>query len=377
MHPSDEAPTSEVLSLAEQERYSRHLALPEVGVSGQQRLKGAKVAVVGVGGLGTPLAAYLAAAGVGTIGLVDFDEVSLSNLQRQILFDTEDVGRPKVWQAKARLEAMNPHVRVVGHEAPLNATNALAILGGYDLVADATDNFAVRYLLNDACHQLGRPLVQASLYRFEGQLTVFSPEGPCYRCLYPEPPSMPPRCSDAGVLGALPGILGALQANEVLKLILKIGSPLIGRLLLVDALGTRFSEIAVPKDPACALCGEHPILTALVDQGAIACEASDDAISARELLALGEEPLVIDVRDGVEALSPVPGAMHVPYPRLSDVLPELPRDRKVVVYCLSGDLSRHAVALLRGAGCAQARSLEGGLLAYHREMSLREAFLNG
>lgn len=366
MHPSDERNSSGALNREEQERYSRHLALPEVGVQGQERIKQAKVAVVGVGGLGSPLAAYLAAAGVGTIGLVDFDEVSTSNLQRQILFETADVGRPKVWQAKARLDAMNPHVRVVGHDAGLSAANALEVLSAYDLIADATDNFAARYLLNDACHQLGKTLVQASLYRFEGQLTVFAPGGPCYRCLYPAPPSAPPRCSDAGVLGPLPGILGALQANEVLKLILGIGSPLVGRLLLLDGLGARFDEVMVPRDPDCALCGDRPTITGLADTGAIACEADDREISARELHEVLEEVVVIDVRESLAAAPALPGSRHVPYAQLSEVLPELPIDRKVIVCCLSGEMSRHAVALLRGAGCEQALSLAGGLLAYYR-----------
>lgn len=362
MKPSEQpAP----LSHAEQERYSRHLALPEVGLRGQERLKQASVAVIGTGGLGSPLAAYLAAAGVGTIALVDFDAVSASNLQRQILFDTADVGRPKVWRAKARLGALNPHVRVVGHEAALSAANALALLEGCDVVADATDNFAARYVLNDACHQLAKPLVQASLYRFEGQLTVFAPGGPCYRCLYPEPPSAAPRCADAGVLGALGGILGALQANEVLKLILGIGEPLVGRLLLVEGLGARFSEIAVPRDPDCALCGDHPTVTGLVDRGTIACDAADEEIDARAMMAM--DALVLDVRDRPDGPASVPGALHVPLAALGDALGALSLDRPVIVCCLSGELSRHAVALLKGAGCAQAMSLRGGLLAYHRE----------
>lgn len=370
MHPSDEPISTGALSREEHERYSRHLSLPEVGVRGQERLKRAKVVVIGAGGLGSPLAAYLAAAGVGTIGLVEFDEVSTSNLQRQILYDTADVGRPKVWQAKARLEAMNPHVRVIGHETALSAANVREILSQYDLVADATDNFTARYLLNDACHLLGKTLVQASLYRFEGQLTVFAPGGPCYRCLYPAAPSAPPRCSDAGVLGALPGILGALQANEVLKLIIGIGEPLKGRLLLVDGLGTRFSEIGVPRDPECELCGDHPTISGLADGEGAACDVLEDELSARDFLAFGSDALVLDVRDSVEALPPIPGAVHVPFAALSTALPELPLDRQVVVYCLSGDLSRHAAAMLRGAGCEQARSLTGGLLAYYRETGL-------
>lgn len=362
MRPSD------ALSPDELERYSRHLALPEVGLAGQERLKRAKVAVVGTGGLGSPLAMYLAAAGVGTIALVDFDAVSASNLQRQILFDAADVGRPKVWQAKARLEALNPHVRVLGHEAALSAANAFALLEGCDVVADATDNFAARYVLNDACRLLGVPLVQASLYRFEGQLTVFAPDGPCYRCLYPQPPTAAPRCADAGVIGVLGGILGTLQANEVLKLLLGLGESLVGRLLLVEGLGPRFSEIAVPRDPACALCGEAPVVTALEDVGAIACDA-DDEIDARSLFDL--DAPVLDVRDTLDGPASVPGARHVPFAELSGVLADLPLDRPVVVCCLSGGLSRQAVAILRGAGCERAVSLRGGLYAYHREAARR------
>jgi adenylyltransferase/sulfurtransferase len=356
----------EALSREENERYSRHLALPEVGVQGQERLKRAKVAVIGVGGLGSPLAAYLAAAGVGTIGLVDFDEVSLSNLQRQILFDTPAVGRPKVHLAKARLAAMNPHVRVVAHEVALSAANATEILAGYDWVADATDDFAVRYLLNDACRLLGKTLVQASLHRFEGQLTVFAPGGPCYRCLFPVPPAVSPRCADVGVLGALPGILGALQANEILKLILGIGSPLIGRLLLVDGLGARFDEVRFASDPACGLCGTHPTITALSDGGERHREDSEWEIAAHDLDEVLSDAIVLDVRQSLSGAPALPGARHVPFAQLGAILGELPTDRRVIVCCLSGELSRQAVALLRGAGCEQAMSLAGGLLAYYR-----------
>ncbi|HEY9898515.1 MAG TPA: molybdopterin-synthase adenylyltransferase MoeB [Pantanalinema sp.] len=353
------------LSREEQERYSRHLALGEVGVRGQELLKEAKVAVIGAGGLGSPIAAYLAAAGVGTIGLVDFDEVSLSNLQRQILYDTAGVGRPKVHQAKARLQAMNPHVRVVPHETALSGENAMELLAGYDWVADATDDFGTRYLLNDACRLLGKPLVHASLHRFEGQVTVFAPGGPCYRCLYPVPPAVAMRCSDAGVLGALPGILGAIQAGEILKLILGIGVPLVGRLLLVDGLGTRFDEVALEADPGCALCGERPTLSAVSDTEER--RFPEWEISPREVDEVLGRALVIDVRESLAALPMLPGARHVPFARLGEALPEVPSDRPVVVCCTSGELSLKAVALLRGAGCEQAVSLEGGLLAYFRQ----------
>src|SRR4029077_8454528 len=256
------------LAQAELVRYSRHLILPDVGVPGQEKLKAARVLLIGAGGLGSPAALYLAAAGVGTLGIVDFDNVDVTNLQRQILHGTKDVGRPKLQSARERIADVNPHVRLETYETALTSKNALDILSGYDIVVDGTDNFATRYLVNDACVLLGKPNVYGSIFRFEGQASVFGyPDGPCYRCLYPEPPppGLVPSCAEGGVLGVLPGIVGSIQAAETLKLIIGKGEPLVGRLLLFDALSMRFRELKLRKNPECPVCGAHPTITKLID----------------------------------------------------------------------------------------------------------------
>lgn len=352
------------LSASEAERYARQLSLPEVGVAGQQALKHSKVLIVGVGGLGTPLAAYLTAAGVGTLGLVDADAVSLSNLQRQILYATHDADRPKVWAAKARLEALNPEVTVVGYEEALDASNAPRLLAGYDLIADATDNFAARYALMDAAWRQGIPVVHASVYRHEGQLSVFAPgESPCYRCLCPVPPETTSRCGDAGVLGVLPGLLGVMQATEVLKRLLGIGRSLTGRLLIVEALGMRFTEIGMASDPACGLCGDAPRdLAASAAPGQASEE--DLEVSAVELAALAEVTF-LDVRD-VPSEAAFRGARHLPMARLLEVLPTLPVEPHYVLVCEYGEQSRHAARLLRGAGLSKVWSLRGGARVFER-----------
>ncbi len=348
------------LSALELERYARQVCLPEMGIAGQQALKGAKVLIVGVGGLGSPLASYLVAAGVGKVGLVDPDQVSLSNLQRQILYATRDADRPKVWAAKARLEALNPEVAIVGHEEALDASNAVRLLTGYDVIADATDNFAARYALMDAAWRLGLPVVHASLYRHEGQLAVFAPgEGPCYRCLCPTPPLTATNCADAGVFGVLPGMLGTMQANEVLKRILGIGRSLSGRFLMVEALTMRFTEIGMAADPACPLCGDHAGVTAdFPAELPFYAEADDLELDAADLRDLGEVTF-LDVRD-VPSAAALAGARPAPFARLLDELATLPVERRYVLVCDFGEQSRHAARMLRAAGVPLVWSLKGG-----------------
>lgn len=362
------------LSASEIERYSRQLCLPEVGVEGQIRLKDAKVLIVGLGGLGSPLAAYLTAAGVGMLGLVEHDRVATSNLQRQILYSSNDVDRPKVWAAKARLEALNPDIRIQGFEEALVASNAERLLSGFDVVADASDNFATRYLINDAAWSLGIPNVHASVYRFEGQLTVFAPgRGACYRCLYPDLAQEAPRCGDSGVLGVLPGILGTLQAAEVLKLILGQGDPLIGRLLMLDARRMQFTELAVPADPDCQGCSESAS-RARPERPLPMPEGDEDwEIGPEDLQTMGGAT-VLDVREGhVGQLLEVSDAGHalqarsLPLSRLAAELPNLDPAATYVAVCQYGDLSRHAVRILRGAGIRNAWSLTGGLQVVSRD----------
>jgi adenylyltransferase/sulfurtransferase len=372
------------LSPDEIRRYSRHLLLPEVGLDGQRALKAARVLCIGAGGLGSPVAMYLAAAGVGTIGIVDFDVVDYSNLQRQLLHMTRDVGRPKVESAKERLRALNPDVRVVVHQVALDSTNALDLFRQYDLVVDGTDNFPTRYLVNDACVLTGRSYVYGSIFRFEGQASVFAaPGGPCYRCLYPEPPppDLVPSCAEGGVLGVLPGIIGTIQANETLKLIMGIGETLVGRLLLLDALRLRFREVRLSKDPDCPVCGTSPSIRALQDYQAFcggppreveqqasasAAEAGFD-ISPAELKRAheaGHPAVLLDVREPMEfRINRIEGAVLIPLRDLPERVSQLDQTRDYVVYCHHGIRSVRAVEFLRSAGF-RARNLAGGITAW-------------
>jgi len=367
------------LTMQEIRRYGRHLIMPEVGMTGQKRLKAARVLVVGTGGLGAPVSLYLAAAGVGTIGLVDFDEVDETNLQRQVIFTTEDVGEKKVEVAKRRLLSLNPYIKVETYGEAINSQNALEIIGEYDVVVDATDNFPTRYLLNDACVFLKKPLVYGSIFRFDGQLSVFyAGHGPCYRCLYPEPPppGLVPSCAEGGVLGVLPGIVGSLQANEALKLILGVGQPLIGRLLLIDALSTGFRELHVQRDKNCPVCGENPTIRELIDYEqfcGVRITGEDPSSRAtsiapeqlKEMLDRGEEIQLIDVREPVEwEICRLPGARLIPLGQLTSRLHEIDQTKKVIVYCHSGQRSALAVKLLRDLGLTNTFNLAGGIDAY-------------
>jgi adenylyltransferase/sulfurtransferase len=369
------------LSPEEIRRYARHLIMPEVAMEGQKRLKAAKVLCIGGGGLGSPLALYLAAAGVGTLGLVDFDVVDLSNLQRQILHATPDVGRPKIDSAQAKLTALNPDLILERYEHPINSENALGIFADYDVIVDGTDNFPTRYLVNDACVLLGKPNVYGSIFRFDGQASVFfPPHGPCYRCLYPEPPpaELVPNCAEGGVLGILPGAIGVVQATETVKLILGVGRPLIGRLLLYDALDMSFREMKVRKSPKCPICGPNPTITTLIDYeafcGVHAAEPAavstngSGSISALELktkLDRGEVPVLLDVRNPEEiAICRIPGSTVIPLPELAGRIAELDASLPMVVHCKSGARSQKAIALLAGAGFQHLSNLEGGILAW-------------
>jgi len=367
------------LSLPEIRRYGRHLTLAEVGEAGQKRLKAGRVLIVGAGGLGSPLALYLAAAGVGTIGIVDFDAVEESNLQRQIAHGTSGVGKSKLGSITARLMDLNPHVTVVPHEAYLDRSNALAIVRAYDVVVDGTDNFATRYLVNDACVLEHKPNVYGSILRFEGQASVFDARvGPCYRCLFPEPPppGVVPSCAEAGVLGVLPGVIGSIQATETIKLLLGTGDTLVGRLLLYDALEMRFREMRLRKDPQCPICGEHPSIRELQDYDAL-CGAkphADDPVemSVRELsdrLARHEDLLLVDVREPHElAIASFPKAVHVPLRTVPARASELPRDTLLVLTCHKGIRSMRALEILRELGFTQLRNLSGGIDAWSREV---------
>jgi adenylyltransferase/sulfurtransferase len=361
------------LTTSERQRYSRHLLLPEVGEEGQRRLKAARVLCVGAGGLGSPAALYLAAAGVGTLGLVDFDVVDFSNLQRQIIHGTPDVGRSKLESAQSRIEALNPEVRVEAFEAHFSVANAKALVEAFDVIVDGTDNFPARYLVNDACVMYGRPNAWGSIFRFEGQASVFAtPGGPCYRCLHPEPPpaGLVPSCAEAGVLGVLPGIIGTIQATEALKLILGIGDPLVGRFLVYDALKMRFRELKLPKDPDCPVCGTRPSITTLRESAA-SCEvraAGTPECSVRELKAridAGRAPVILDVRERSEAaICSLPGSLLIPLGELSQRLTELDPSAEIVVHCKSGGRSARAVALLREKGFTRASNLAGGILSW-------------
>jgi len=363
------------LSSDELRRYARHLTLPQVGLEGQSRLKAARVLLVGVGGLGSPAALYLAAAGVGSLGLVDHDAVDLSNLQRQVLHGTSDVGRSKLDSARDRLADINPLVRLTTHDVRLTSANAMSILADYDVIVDGSDNFATRYLVNDACALLGKPDVYGSIYRFEGQVSVFDvTRGPCYRCLYrdPPPPELVPSCEQAGVLGVLPGIVGALQAAEAIKLVLGSGESLVGRLLLVDALGMRFREMTLARDPDCPVCGEHPTLQQLIDYdafcGAPRARPKDETrmvITPAELKAeldSGASLTVLDVREAWEwDLCHIEGSVHIPLSQLPERLPELPQGVGVVTLCHHGGRASQAARFLMANGVAQVRVLQGGV----------------
>jgi molybdopterin/thiamine biosynthesis adenylyltransferase/rhodanese-related sulfurtransferase len=366
-------------------RYSRHLILPEVGMEGQQKLKAARVLCVGTGGLGSPLAFYLAAAGIGTLGLVDFDVVDASNLQRQIIHSTKDIGRKKLDSAEEKLIALNPALNVVKHETMLTSANALEILKDYDVVADGTDNFPTRYLVNDACVLLGKPNVYGSIFRFEGQASVFATEqGPCYRCLYPEPPppGLVPSCAEGGVLGILPGLVGVIQATEVIKLILGKGEPLIGRLLLVDALNMRFRELKLRKNAECPVCGVNPTVTQLIDYEqfcGIAPETPKEAsmkngipqLSVRELKRrrdAGEDVFVLDVREPYEYQIANIGGRLIPQNDVPRRLAEIDRDREIVVQCRSGARSQKIAEFLKQAGYPKVVNLAGGILAWSDEI---------
>ncbi|MFH1679212.1 MAG: molybdopterin-synthase adenylyltransferase MoeB [Candidatus Eisenbacteria bacterium] len=366
-----------ILTEEEVLRYGRHLVLPEISVTGQRKLKGASVLVVGAGGLGSPLALYLAAAGIGRIGIVDPDTVDRSNLQRQVLYSTSDIGAPKAAAAKRRIEEINPNVRVDARRTRLSAANALEILAGYDVVADATDNFPSRYLVNDACVLLGKPNVHGSIFRFEGQVSVFdSRTGPCYRCLYPEPPppGLIPSCAEAGVIGVLPGLIGVIQANEAMKIILGIGEVLLGKLLHYDALRMRFREIGLRKDPRCPICGKEPRIRELSESGGRAepCgEAAADPVRdinpriLKQRLDAGEDLLLLDVREPHEALiCRLRGSVLLPLEEIQGRLGEIDADREVVVYCHIGVRSRVAAFFLVRRGFRRVWNLAGGVAAW-------------
>jgi len=372
------------LSNEEIARYSRHLIMPEVGMAGQQRLKQGSVLLIGTGGLGSPLALYLAAAGVGHIGLVDFDVVDASNLQRQIVHGTSTVGVAKTESAKRRLQDLNPYIEITTYETRITSQNALDLMRPYDVIVDGTDNFPTRYLTNDACVLLGKPNVYGSIFRFEGQATVFSTRdgGPCYRCLYPEPPppGLVPSCAEGGVLGVLPGVIGTIQATEVIKLLTGIGEPLIGRLLLYDALSMRFRELKLRRNPSCPVCGDHPTITALIDYeqfcGIVPEEqtlSNQFEITPRELaewLERPDRPFLLDVRNPYEvAIASIPGTDKlIPIDQLPERINELDPSREMVVYCRSGARSGRAVELLKSVGFRKVKNLVGGILRWADEV---------
>ena len=379
MAPLNES-SSITLSNEEILRYSRHLIMPEVTMEGQKKLKAARVLCVGTGGLGSPLALYLTAAGVGTLGLVDFDVVDYTNLQRQVLHYTSDVGRLKIDSAIDKLTAINPFVKLERFDTYLNSQNALEIFRGFDIITDGTDNFATRYLVNDACVLSGKPNVYASIFRFEGQASIFGAEdGPCYRCLYPEPPppGLVPSCAEGGVLGVLPGLLGMIQATEVIKLILGAGEPLIGRLVLVDALAMRFREMRVRKNPECPVCGANPTIKDLIDynqfcgirgeEGEAPTGAKIPEIQPEEFkrrLDAGESIFVLDVREPHEyQICSIHGHL-IPLGDLPKRIHELDSSREIVVHCKSGARSAKAVDFLRQSGFKHATNLTGGILAW-------------
>src|SRR5579875_1136542 len=368
------------LSVDEVKRYSRHLIIPDVGMTGQKRLKNAKVLVVGAGGLGSPALLYLAAAGVGTLGIVDFDVVDESNLQRQIIHGVSDVGHPKAESARDSIREINPYVNVVLHEERLDSDNAMRIFEPYDLIVDGTDNFATRYLVNDAAVLLGKPYVWGSIYRFDGQASVFWAEyGPCYRCLYPEPPppGMVPSCAEGGVLGVLCASIGSIQVNEAIKLITGIGEPIAGRLMIYDALEMTYRSVKVRKDPECPLCGKNATITELIDYdafcGTVSDEAAQTAAEVHEMQERGEDFLLLDVREPAEwDIVRIPGATLIPKGELPSRLAELPQDKPIVAYCKSGVRSAEALALLKNAGFASAKHMQGGVTAWTTQVEHEE-----
>jgi sulfur-carrier protein adenylyltransferase/sulfurtransferase len=369
------------LSVDEVRRYSRHLIIPDVGMTGQKRLKNAKVLCVGAGGLGSPALLYLAAAGVGTLGVIDFDVVDESNLQRQIIHGQSDVGDSKAESARRSINEINPLVNVIVHKERLDSDNAMRLFESYDLIVDGTDNFATRYLVNDACVLLGKPYVWGSIYRFDGQASVFWAEyGPCYRCLYPEPPppGMVPSCAEGGVLGVLCASIGSIQVNEAIKIITGIGDPLVGRLMIYDALEMTYRPVKVRKDPECPVCGKNPTVTELIDYeefcGAVSQEAQEAAagstISARQLKAMldsGEDIFLVDVREPNEyEIVSIPGAVLIPKGEFlsGTALEQLPQDRRIVLHCKSGVRSAECLAVVKNAGFADAVHVGGGVLAW-------------
>ena len=369
------------LNQNEVRRYSRHLVMPEVGKEGQERLKAARVLVVGAGGLGSPAAMYLAAAGVGKLGVVEFDRVEESNLQRQVLYGQSDIGASKVEVAKTRLQEVNPLIEVRTHETRIDSSNAMDLVSGYDLVVDGSDNFPTRYLINDACVLAGKPDVYGSIFRFEGHLSVFwGNQGPCYRCLFPEPPppGLVPSCAEGGVLGILPGVVGSLQASEALKLILGVGDVLIGRLVIYDALAPSFRELRLKKNPQCPVCSEQPTLTELIDSEAFCGVApAPPPIAAHtltvpdlaQLRSQGRGPKLLDVRTPREwQICRLEGADLLPLQQLPQRWQEVDSESDVVVYCHHGHRSARAVDFLRRAGLTRVRNLTGGIDAWSREV---------
>jgi molybdopterin/thiamine biosynthesis adenylyltransferase/rhodanese-related sulfurtransferase/molybdopterin converting factor small subunit len=365
----------------EVKRYSRHLIMPEVGVEGQLKLKAGKVLCIGAGGLGSPAALYLAAAGVGTIGIVDFDVVDYSNLQRQVIHATPDVGRSKLASAKDRLLALNPHITIETYETALSSANALDLFKPYDVILDGTDNFPTRYLTNDACVILGKPNAYGSIFRFEGQASVFATkDGPCYRCLYPEPPppGLVPSCAEGGVLGVLPGVIGTIQATEAIKLVMGIGEPLIGRFLIYDALRMKFRELKLKKDPDCPVCGTNPTVTALIDYEQFcgvapavepamsASDANETEIDVRELkrkMDAKEDFYLLDVREPNEfKIGRIPGSTLIPLGEVPQRVNEIPRDKEIIVQCKMGARSARAAQFLRQQGYKNVKNLKGGIL---------------
>jgi len=383
VEPADE------LSIDEVRRYSRHLIIPDVGMTGQKRLKNARVLVIGAGGLGSPALLYLAAAGVGTLGIAEFDVVDESNLQRQIIHGQSDVGKPKAQSAQESVAEVNPLVEVVVHNVRLDNDNVLGIFEQYDLIVDGTDNFATRYLVNDAAYFLGKPYIWGSIYRFDGQASVFWPtldgaDAPCYRCLYPEPPppGMVPSCAEGGVLGVLCASIGSIQVNEAIKLLTGIGDPLVGKLMIYDALEMEYRKLMVRKDPDCVLCGENPTVTELIDYDAFCGAVSDDAQRAaaghtitvselKEMIDTGKDFALIDVREQNEyEIVSIPGAVLIPKDRIlsGEALAEIPQDKPVVLHCKTGVRSAEALAALHQAGFRDAVHVGGGVIAWAKQV---------